>query len=101
MTKKKVLIDLEIVCEPPQHVRYWWHDLKRQEKEMEYWVKEFHEFIRDHRSQDPVNLEVRRIYEDQCEFCKRVWEVDDEGCPVCCDAAVDEWNKSRAEQVKA
>ncbi|MFA5154093.1 MAG: hypothetical protein WC554_16205 [Clostridia bacterium] len=96
MAKKKVLVDVEIICEPPSHTR-WFSALENQAKEMESWIKEFHEFIRDHRSQDPVNLEVRRIYEDRCEFCQRFWEVGDDGCPICCDEAVKEWDNSRAE----
>jgi rubrerythrin len=30
-----------------------------------------------------------------CEFCKSSWEEEDDGCPLCCQKAVDEWEKSR------
>lgn len=98
MSKKKVLIDLEIVCDPPRHTRYYWYAIEQQEKEMEKWVNDFHEFIRDHRSQDPVNLKIQRVYQDQCEYCHREWEGD-EGCPVCCDEAVKEWEEAIAKTV--
>ena len=37
-------------------------------------VNEFHDFIRDHRSQDAVHLEVVRIEEHLCSKCGRAWE---------------------------
>jgi hypothetical protein len=30
-----------------------------------------------------------------CEFCSYPWELDENGCPVCCDRAVEEWNKQQ------
>lgn len=28
-----------------------------------------------------------------CSFCKSEWERDENGCPTCCDAAIEEWKK--------
>jgi len=69
-------------------------------KYYEQWVKEFHEFIRDHCSQDPVSLSVERIYEDQCSFCGYKWEnaVDENGCPGCCNQAVREWENEHKKE---
>lgn len=30
-----------------------------------------------------------------CSFCGREWEVDVDGCPVCCDEAVAEWENEQ------
>jgi hypothetical protein len=89
--KKKVLVDIKIECDPP---RYYWLGHRTMEdyaSHCEDWVKDFHDFIRDHRSQDPVSLSVERQFEDHCEFCDSVWEVDTQGCPCCCTEAIDEW----------
>jgi len=29
-----------------------------------------------------------------CSFCKREWEEDENGKPVCCDEAIEEWEKN-------
>ena len=35
--------------------------------------------------------------EESCGFCGHNWEraIDDDGCPVCCNKAVDEWENSQ------
>ncbi len=91
--KQRVLVDLRIECEAPSHVGRWAKTLERRAKELDNWVSEFEEFMRDHRSQDPVSLNVVRDYQDQCSFCGYEWEVDEAG-PVCCLAAQEEWNKN-------
>ena len=30
-----------------------------------------------------------------CEHCGRVWEEDEQGCPLCCDKAIEEWEKQK------
>lgn len=94
--KKQILSDVRIECETPYHVGRWCSTVERKAEELEDWVKDFKDFIRDHRSQDPVNLSVERVYTDVCSFCGATWEVDDDGCPVCCDAAVKEWDEAKA-----
>lgn len=91
--KKKALVDVKVVCEPPSYLYRGWHSIEDNAKAMEKWASEFNAFVNDHRSQDDVNLSVERIYEDQCEYCLYHWEVDENGCPVCCQKAMDEWEE--------
>jgi len=93
--KKKVLVDAKLICEPPD-IRQWgkW-DAERYASDLEKWVKDFHDFIRDHRSQDPVYLGVERQYEERCSYCQSQWEEDGNGCPVCCNEAVEEWERDK------
>ena len=39
--------------------------------------------------------EVNWDTETTCSFCGYEWEEDENGCPVCCNKAVDEWAKSK------
>lgn len=95
MAKRKVLVDVSISCDPPEIYRRWDRSLEYVAKEYEAWVKEFHDFIRDHRSQDPVTLTVEREYEDQCSFCGSKWETDEHGAPLCCNEATEEWDATQ------
>ena len=97
--KKRVLIDVSISCDPPEHIYY--RGMEDYAKECERWVKEFTEFIRDHRSQDPVYLNVVRHYEDQCEFCGDNEILDPQEEPVCCNRAVEEWGTVNADVPKS
>jgi hypothetical protein len=60
-------------------------------KQLESAVRDFHDFVRDHRSMDWVTLNVVRQHEDQCSHCGYLWEVDAEGMPVCCEKAIVEF----------
>ena len=84
-TKKKVLIDCRVVADLSFCIR-WIHDVEKQAKALEARARDFNEFIRDHRSQDDIRLEVERIYEDQCSNCGSPWEVlpAADGEPECC-----------------
>ncbi len=93
--KKKVLVDVKISCDPPRYVGTYCNTQEDYAKELESWVKEFHAFIRDHRSQDPVYLNVEREYQDQCSFCNREWETEEDGCPCCCQEAVNEFESNK------
>lgn len=97
--KKKVLVDVKISCDPPSHVGRWCKTQEEVASELESWVKDFHDFIKDHRSQDPVFLSVEREYEAQCSFCGYSWETEDNGCPVCCQKAIDEWEEEQRKKV--
>lgn len=88
--KQKVLVDLHVVCEPPYSVGRWSRTLEDKAKRLEEWCRDFEEFLRDHRSQDPVSLSVEREYQEQCSLCGREWEEDEEG-PLCCNEAQQEW----------
>ena len=94
--KQKVLIDLHVTCDPPYSVGRWSKTLEDKAKRLEEWCRDFEEFLRDHRSQDPVSLNVEREYQEQCSLCGREWEEDADG-PLCCNEAQDEWHKQRAD----
>ena len=93
--KKKVLIDVHVICEPPASATRWAYTVEQQARQLEEWCREFEEFVRDHRSQDPVSLSVQRQYEERCSHCGRQWEEDADG-PVCCDKAQQEWDEAKA-----
>lgn len=92
--RQKVLVDVQVTCDPP--ATRWCRTLEERARELEHWARDFHEFIRDHRSQDPVSLNVERIYQDQCSHCHREWEEDEDG-PLCCDKAQEEWRANAAQ----
>lgn len=48
----------------------------------EEWAKDFHSFLRDHRSQDVQSIDVVPEYQDQCSACGAEWEPmgPDEDC---------------------
>ena len=96
--KKTILEEVTISCDPPNW--YGWRMYggdkvnEQYAKYCEEWVKDFHDFIRDHRSQDPVGLNVDRHYKTICEFCEYEWEEDIvSGQPLCCTEAISEWEK--------
>jgi hypothetical protein len=67
-------------------------------KELERAVKDFEEFLRDHRSQDMVTLFVDRVYADVCSECDEEWELDthpETGKPICawCGVEIKESNQ--------
>lgn len=35
-------------------------------------------------------------FSDICSFCKYEWEEDNDGCPTCCQKAVDEWERGES-----
>ena len=94
--KKKIITDLKVVCDPPDF-GYWFRQrtIEQQAKELDSWAREFNAFIRDHRSQDGVQLSIEREYADVCSHCEYDWEVDESGCPVCCQKAIDEWESEK------
>lgn len=65
----------------------WWGDHERWARQLESRAKSFNEFIRDHRSQDDIRLEVVREHKDFCSACNREYEPDEypdgEGCANC------------------
>jgi hypothetical protein len=93
--KKTILEDVKIICDPPS-LRYF-HDRSMEgiAKYYEEWIKDFHDFIRDHRSQDPVYLSVEREYKDICSHCEYEWDADENGMPLCCDEAQKEWEEEQ------
>ncbi len=79
-TKVRRVVDLQVLTDPPSFVfrQGWTHNTadywKAVEEDLESWVKEFHDFIRDHRSQDRVTLRVERVEKECCSQCGEPWE---------------------------
>ena len=77
-TKERRLVDVRVVATFP-HVRMnrWVAPDKRQEayyEDLNCACREFHDFLRDHRSQDIVQLDTERDERDCCSSCGREWE---------------------------
>lgn len=94
-TKRRVMTDVRVEADFSQGLR--WMRFASQEakaKELEGLVKDFHDFLRDHRSQDMVSLNVERIYGEECSACGREWESAEEDgvvfCAYCGRTLVDE-----------
>jgi len=49
--------------------------------------------IKRHIDFDDVN--IKWDTEITCSYCHLSWEEDENGCPVCCNKAIDEWKKSK------
>jgi hypothetical protein len=77
----------------------WYHQYKNKpdtpeyfkevEKEMINDILFFEEFIRDHRSQDLVQMEVVREYKNYCQFCGYEFPDNFEGIADCCDEVLE------------
>jgi hypothetical protein len=87
--KKRVLTSVKVVADVDKAIRFS-RSLDDYAKQAESLAREFNAFVRDHRSMDWVSLSVDREYEDQCEHCHYMWEVDSDGVPMCCDVAIKE-----------
>lgn len=81
--KEKRVVDARVIAEFNLH---WtdrqiydggqWRDRTPEEigAKLEERCQAFREFMRDHRSQDTVTLEVERVVSDVCSACKRAWD---------------------------
>lgn len=94
MSKVKVVVGLRVEVDPPWHVTSHSHSSEEKQRRLNAWAREFEAFVRDHRSQDPISLNVIRDERDQCSHCGYEWEQDADG-PLCCDKAQAEWNAAR------
>lgn len=72
--KKQALVDVTVEAEFPWATSYTWGNPLAQARALERAVKEFEEFLRDHRSQDVVTLSIQRVYQDLCSACGREFE---------------------------
>jgi hypothetical protein len=64
-------------------------------KDLERACKEFHDFLRDHRSQDMVQLSVEKTIRNLCSACKDEWKTyKEDGKKFCanCGAEIEENN---------
>ena len=82
--KKRVLTGVHIECEPPPGVTRYCGSIESEAKALESWASEVKDFIRDHRSMDPMYLEIVRDYSDLCSTCEREWEPMTEDGKTCC-----------------
>ena len=87
--KKRVMTGATVIADLDR-ATYFTPSMEDYAKQLERAVKEFHNFILDHRSMDWVSLHVHREYEDRCTHCDFLWNVDTDGVPACCDKAVEE-----------
>ena len=78
--KINILIDVRVEADLSGMLwhcnRYYYENPEEKAKDLEGAVREFVEFLRDHRSQDMISLDVQRIYQDVCSGCKEQWEVE-------------------------
>lgn len=87
-----VLVDAHVEAEMHQWWRRWNVSPEEHAKHLEKTVKEFVDFLRDHRSQDMIELTVIRNKKDLCSACRNEWETDtDENGTFCvhCGATVE------------
>ena len=75
--KKKVLVDAKVEIDlEPWLPRSMCKTTEQYAEYLERSVRDFKEFLRDHRSQDVNSMSVERIYEDQCSGCGAEYEED-------------------------
>ena len=88
---KKILVDLHAEIDLPRP--RWTRNIETIATELEHEAKDLTEFIRDHRSRDSYQINIVREYKSICEFCGYKEERDTDGTPVCCQKAIEEFNK--------
>jgi hypothetical protein len=94
--KKNVLIDVHVEADLRAFLWGRYKSVEEEAKALERACKEFVDFLRDHRSQDLVTLDVVREYENQCSVCQEKWEIaydeENDNKPYCanCGADLDE-----------
>lgn len=65
-------------------------------RELEQRIKEFEEFLRDHRSQDIQSMEVVRVYKYRCSLCGWYHPSPPGPDDMCCQAAQAEYDMKQA-----
>ena len=84
------LTEVKLVAEPPNGLTRYARTKEREAELLEDWVKELESFMRDHGSQDPVQLYVERVRQDVCSECESPWETcEDEGKTICASCGVE------------
>ncbi len=96
---RDVVTDVKVVADLDNAVNHYWvskaqtqeERLARLTSELRDAVKNFHDFIRDHRSMDWVRLDVEEIRRDQCSACHKEWETarDEDGVEYCANCGTD------------
>jgi len=80
----RTLVDFKLTIDPPNYVGKWCRTTEEKIKEMEQWAMDLMEFIRDHRSQDQINVEEEKQYQYQCSNCNNDYEEMEENGIICC-----------------
>ena len=77
------LVDVHVEIDAPYYAYGRSRDPERIAESLEWWAKEFNDFLRDHRSQDALDIKVVRDIKDVCSLCGRPWEITppDDDCP--------------------
>ena len=97
MALERHLVDVEAIITFDTRVwfaRYgteeYWEKLERQLNDE---AKELIEFIRDHRSRDDYQIDIRKVYNARCSHCGWQYDVADPSLvvPDCCDEAIEEY----------
>jgi len=83
--REHVLVDVKV--EADLSGMLWYRHYKSEEeraRDLEQAVKDFDDFLRDHRSQDMISLDVVRVYKDLCSACGCEWETWTENGETTC-----------------
>ena len=87
---KNVLVDVRLTAEAPRHVERYCRTPQERGAALRAWVREFEDFIRDHRSQDAVLLDVEEERKDLCSLCGKEWEtMEEEGKTLCANCGAE------------
>jgi hypothetical protein len=87
----KRLVDVRVECEIPSYIMRRARTMEEKERQLDQWAREFADFIRDHRSQDPVRMMVVRDERNVCSCCGCDWETmldDDTHENICASCGV-------------
>lgn len=87
----KVLVDCHVEADLSGCIRWVPHDnVEQRARALEAACTDLIDFIQDHRSRDPLSLEVVREYKDLCSMCKREWETyTEDGASYCANCGAD------------
>lgn len=95
----KVLVDVEVEADLSGMVYGYNTSLEDYANRLDKAATEFHDFLRDHRSQDMVCLTINRIRKDICSHCRNEWETDTDAdgtwCASCGARVEDDQLKGR------
>lgn len=87
----KVLVDCHVEADLSGYLTWVpYHDIERRAKALEAACAELIDFIRDHRSRDPLIFKVVREYKDLCSMCEREWETcTEDGTTYCANCGAE------------
>jgi len=84
VTKVRRMVDVEVMADLSATSRHA-QSVEQSARWLRDRARAFNDFIKDHRSQDDIRLDVREIWQDLCSGCGREWELmTDEQGDECC-----------------